>query len=175
MVRDDMAWTHEKVSAKLYGCGGLATKVDYESAVPTVLDAAALENLPDRIPNHFVLTPHEGEFAKTFPDIKGNKAEKALAAAKKTGAHIVLKGAETVIAAPDGSCVVNRHSSAVLATAGSGDILAGMITGLVAQGMPVFKACAAATWIHGECAIRFGKGLVAEDIIDMLPVVFQDI
>jgi NAD(P)H-hydrate epimerase len=85
----------------------------------------------------------------------------------------VLKGAQTIIAAPDGRVVVNTHASSDLATAGSGDVLAGMITGLMARNMDVFEALCASVWLHGDCALRFGAGLVASDLIDVIPAALQ--
>lgn len=175
MVRDDLGWTDSRVSAKLYGPGGLAADFTYNKSVKTVLDADAFLSLPDKLNENFVLTPHEGEFAKAFPDIQGSRIEKAKTAAVQSGAMIVLKGADTVVAAPDGRCVVNRHASPTLATAGSGDVLSGMITGLMAQGMAPFEAACAAVWIHGDCALKFGPGLVASDLPDLIPAVLRDL
>ena len=116
-----------------------------------------------------MLTPHEGEFARAFPQLKGSREDKATEAAKTIGAHIVIKGASTIIAAPDGNTITNQHASPHLATAGSGDVLAGMILGLLAQGMDVFLASAAAVWIHGDVSISIGRGLVASDIPAQIP------
>ncbi|MCB1721956.1 MAG: NAD(P)H-hydrate dehydratase, partial [Alphaproteobacteria bacterium] len=177
----------ERVTARLYGPGGLGVKPDYKSDMPTVLDADALYDLPPHLnppPQGgegreggvlYVLTPHEGEFEKAFPDLVGTKLEKARVAAAQIGAVIVLKGADSVIAHPDGRAVINVHASPYLATAGSGDVLAGMITGLLAQGMPAFEASCASVWMHGDAALRFGPGLVASDLIDMIPEVLSDL
>ncbi|TZF79213.1 NAD(P)H-hydrate dehydratase [Anaplasma marginale] len=116
-----------------------------------------------------VMTPHEGEFKRVFPSLKGSVVERARDAARISGAIIVLKGHDTVIAQPDGSVVVNNNAPSSLATIGSGDVLAGIITGLIAAGMPEFAAACCGVWIHGECGKRYGIGLIADDIIQQIP------
>ncbi|MBB5745848.1 NAD(P)H-hydrate dehydratase [Brevundimonas variabilis] len=146
-----------------------------------IVDADALTLFKDRPKDLFgcldrddVLTPHEGEFERLFPDLPVYGREVAASkASERAGAVIVLKGRETVIAAPDGRKVVNGNGTPLLATAGSGDVLAGMIGGLVAQRMDSFDAACAAVWMHADAASRFGPGLIAEDLSEQLPSVLR--
>lgn len=137
-------------------------------AITVFKDQAAL--LAQHVAAPCVLTPHEGEFARLFAR-SADKLHDVANAAKQLGAVVVLKGADTVIAAPDGRIAINANAPAYLATGGSGDVLAGMICGLLAQAMPPFEAACAAVWWHGEVAQHCGVGLVPEDLITALPIV----
>lgn len=162
-------------------------KVALASGRPLVLDADALSllaadgqkllKLLSEQPGRVVLTPHEGEFRRLFPDLADipSRVERVRDAAVRSGAVIVLKGPDTVIASPDGYAAINTNAPQWLATAGSGDTLTGIITGLVAQGMAPFEAACAGVWMHGEAGNIVGPGLIADDLQYSLKQVIADL
>jgi hydroxyethylthiazole kinase-like uncharacterized protein yjeF len=168
-------------------CELVLAALEGERAV--VLDADAITSFakaPERLVQALrkrahqrtVLTPHEGEFSRFFGALDarsktGSKLERARLAAGETGAIVLIKGADTVVAAPDGRAAIAANAPAYLATAGAGDVLTGMTTGVLAQHMPAFEAVCAAVWLHGEAATTFGPGLIAEDLPECLPRVYK--
>jgi hydroxyethylthiazole kinase-like uncharacterized protein yjeF len=189
-------WTDKRLNACVIGPGagvGERTRDFVLTALSAkrdlVLDADALTSFADA-PDHLfeaikashdpqvVLTPHEGEFPRLFSDISNkhpfrSKLERVRAAAERSGAIVLLKGPDTVVASPGGRVTIAANAPPWLATAGAGDVLAGMIGGLLAQGVPAFEAASIGVWMHGDAAREAGPGLIAEDLPEVLPAVFR--
>ena len=182
LIKDD------RIKSILIGPGNgvsLSTKTNVLQALKLkknlVLDADALtvfQNNPNElfqlINSDVVLTPHLGEFTRLFP-LSENMVTSALDAAKISGANILLKGHDTIIASPNGQYVINKNAPTSLATAGSGDVLAGIITGFIAQGVNGFTASCIACYIHTEAAKLFGHGLISEDLVERTPQVLKEL
>lgn len=187
-MRALVAASHALVVGPAAGVGPRTRETVLELAAtkkPMVLDADALtvfakepDALFDALHDACVATPHIGEFHRLFPDIADSgalKIERTRAAAKRAGCVVLLKGPDTVIAAPDGRAAVNTTGTPFLATAGSGDVLAGLICGLMAQGMAAFEAACAGAWLHGRLGEHLGAGLIAEDLPEALPALLNDL
>jgi hydroxyethylthiazole kinase-like uncharacterized protein yjeF len=169
--------TCDLVLAALAGDRAVVLDADAMTAFATAPErlAAAVTARNERAT---ILTPHEGEFSRYFNSLDdktkvGPKLDRARRAAALIGAVIVLKGPDTVVAAPDGRASIAANAPAFLATAGAGDVLSGIVTGLLAQGVPAFEAACGAVWLHGEAARGFGPGLIAEDLPEQLPAVYR--
>jgi hydroxyethylthiazole kinase-like uncharacterized protein yjeF len=142
------------------------------SRAPKVVDADAITHLgePERLRGQdAILTPHEGEFRKLFGEIGGTKPERALAAARRSGAVVVYKGPDTIVASDDGRVGFAPPAPAALATAGTGDVLAGIAAAMRARGLAAFEAACAAVWIHGRAAEIAGPALIADDLAEAIP------
>ncbi len=153
--------------------------LDADAITSFVEDTKSLfTSLKSRNKSPAILTPHEGEFVRVFKE-KGGKAtvkqklKECRDASHEAGAIVVLKGADTVVAAPDGRAAIAENAPPWLATAGSGDVLAGLIGGLCAQGVPSFEAACAGVWLHGECGAEAGPGLISEDLAEQVPAVYR--
>jgi hydroxyethylthiazole kinase-like uncharacterized protein yjeF len=142
------------------------------SKAPKVIDADGITHLgdPERLKGQdAVITPHEGEFRKLFGEMPGSKPEQALDAARRSGAVVVYKGSDTVVASPDGRLGFRPPAPGWLASAGTGDVLSGMIAALRARGMPAFEAACAGVWLHGRAAEHAGPDLIADDLVEAIP------
>lgn len=170
MVREDTLTNINRPNLVLAGPGGCddaaaAAIRESDTDLSLVLDADAIRLCGTLAHKTQIATPHEGEFRRCFGDVSNDPAANAREVAQAQNITLVLKGARTLIAAPDGRLVENTHASPYLAKAGSGDVLAGMIAGLVAQGMPAFEAACAGVWIHGDASLRVGPGLIPQDLM----------
>ncbi len=174
--RDEQALADERIACLLVGPGlgrseaaGTKLKDALGHGHAAVLDADALwlmaESGFDALPDHAILTPHAGEFARLFPDIGGTAIEQALAASQRTGAVVLLKGATSVVAAPDGRACVADRASSWLSTAGTGDVLAGLCAARLAVTRDPFRAACEALWLHGEAARGAGPAFIADDLL----------
>jgi len=175
---DDM----EHVTSVLGGPGGISKiqmkmLLKSKPSIKRVIDAGALtKDLRDVVLGiNTVLTPHDAEFERVFGMLPGDRVGQCQRAAINANSIVVRKGPKTIIAQPNGRCVINDFPNPFLAKAGSGDVLAGFITGLLAQSMPPFEACCAAVWIHSEAGERLGPGFTAADLEYALPEIFRDI
>ncbi|HET9639742.1 MAG TPA: NAD(P)H-hydrate dehydratase, partial [Allosphingosinicella sp.] len=180
------AWSHlddPRIGARAIGPGlgtgeqaWTALQAALAAAAPLVLDADALTLLArhgvERLHGAAavpILTPHAGEFERLFPALRGSKVEQARAAAAGAHSVVIYKGADTVVAAPDGRAAIAPAASAWLATAGTGDVLTGIVAAMRARGLDAFEAACAGVWLHGRAAELAGPGLIADDLIERLP------
>lgn len=182
MVKDYHIDDLQNITAVLGGPGGISDAymnmlLDCGPHIRRVFDADALSHqLGNRkLGSNTVLTPHDGEFERVFGQLSSDRATQCLQAARRTDCIIVRKGPKTIIAHPNGRCVINDRPNPFLAKAGTGDVLAGFITGLLAQPMPLFEACCAAVWIHSDTGDKLGPGLTAPDLESVLPEILRNI
>ncbi|HEV7417700.1 MAG TPA: NAD(P)H-hydrate dehydratase, partial [Tianweitania sediminis] len=159
---------HGSMVASLLRVNETALVLDADAIALLARDPGLLQDRPTEAAPSIVLTPHEGEFGRLFPDIAADtalsKVDRARLAAERAQAVVILKGPDTVVAASDGRAAINSNGTVWLATAGSGDVLAGIVAALIAGGMPPFGAACAAVWVHAEAGREEGFGLTAEDL-----------
>jgi len=180
MVRDGALGEINRPTTLLAGPGGCSEAVAAEilgsaPGLGVVLDADAIRLCGQLGHETQIITPHEGEFERYFGPLNTDPAARAQELAQSKQVTVVLKGPETLVAAPDGRISINSQASPYLAKAGTGDVLAGLIAGLVAQGMPAFEAASAAVWLHGAASLRIGPGLIPQDLIGELRGLLTDL
>lgn len=173
---DDAPVNDERIGCLLVGPGlgdiPQVLTLALTSKAPKVIDADGLTHLgePERLKGQdAIITPHEGEFRKLFGDLPGSKPERALRAARRSGAVVVYKGPDTLVAAPDGRLGFAPAAHPWLASAGTGDVLAGMVAAMRARGLPAFEAACAGVWLHGRAADLAGPQLIADDLVEAIP------
>lgn len=177
LIVDDapLAQLLEDKRRHVWVCGPGLAEAEVEAALPMLLDSgrsvladagalSACAGQPEKLRGVSVITPHTGEFARVFGPMGDNPPEQVREAARQINAVVVLKGASTMIVAPDGRLAINTHATAALGTAGSGDTLSGVIAALLAAGMPAWQAACAGVWLHGEAGLQAGPWPVAEDL-----------
>jgi len=180
MVENKLDPKEDKITAWLAGPGGIAIshheEIDAMEGSPRILDSSALPT-PDKFPlkGETILTPHGGEFKKMFPELDSKNIDDVMRAAKVANAIIVSKNNATLITHPDGRSAEHDHPNPALARGGTGDVLAGLIAGLVAQGMPGFEAACAAVWIHSNAAKGAGHCFAASDLVGKLSETLESI
>jgi hydroxyethylthiazole kinase-like uncharacterized protein yjeF len=180
IVQTDTAEVHdERIGCLLVGPGmgdiPQVLTLALTSRAPKVLDADAISNLgePERLKGQdAIVTPHEGEFRRLFGEIEGSKPERALEAARRCGAVVVYKGPDTLVASPDGRLGFRPAAPAWLASAGTGDVLAGAIAAIRARGLPAFEAACAGVWLQGRAAEIAGPHMIADDLAEAIPAAF---
>lgn len=180
MVREEGLAAINRPSVILAGPGGCDAQSAemIKASDPTlglVMDADAIRLCGELKNATQVITPHAGEFERYFGKLGDDPAQKVMDFAKQLNVVVVLKGSRTLIAAPDGRLAENRHASPYLAKAGTGDVLAGMIAGLLAQSMPAFEAACAGVWLHGDASLRVGPGLIPQDLLNELRPTLADL
>jgi len=182
MVHEGILSDLNRVNVLLGGPGGLSPEhrsilLGNSAGAKRVFDADAIPEQPDwdSLDADAVLTPHMGEFERKFPNIDGSAKARAIEAARVSGAILLLKGPTSYIAHPDGRIAVNDRPNPYLAKAGTGDVLAGILAGLLAQGMPAFEAACASVWIHSEAGQNLGPGLTACDLETQFPLLLRQI
>lgn len=179
MVTNKLDIKEKKITAWLAGPGGIAIShheaIDEMESAPRILDSSALPT-PDKFPlsGEAILTPHGGEFKKMFPNLNSKNPADVMESAKRSSAIIISKNDTTLIAHPDGRSVEHDHPNPALARGGTGDVLAGLVAGLRAQGMPCFEAACAAVWIHSKAAEGAGHSFTASDLAENVAHALED-